>query len=295
MARKQRYDDHVNHERWAIPYGDLITLLLAFFVVMYAVSSVNEGKYRVAADSLESAFNTPGRSQSMIKIDESGGTSANSLIQIQPLPLDLSQNFIPPPEETVAATPYEGAQITSEDVASIEFAAREMSSLADALAIEMESLIDLGLVNIKRSKLWIEVDIQTSILFGSGSAQLAREAIPVLEQVAWTLRGQDNRIHVEGFTDDLPISTAVYPSNWELSAARAASVVHLFTGNGLDPTRMAAIGYAEYRPVADNATEEGRQQNRRVAIIIFSSEASLDGPGVPELLRDDMGIYIPGP
>lgn len=291
MARKKRHEEHVDHERWAIPYGDLITLLLAFFVVMYAVSSINEGKYRVASDSIEAAFKVQSKSPEIVQAGEQVQVLEGAPTPIQPMstPFDFKEHFITPPEEAPSETPYEGAQITKQDLEAIEAAAREMSSLADALESEMAPLIDSDLVKIKRNKLWIEVDIQSSILFDSGSAQLARDAIPILEQVAWTLRGQQNRIHVEGFTDDVPINTPIYPSNWELSAARAASVVHLFSRSGLDPTRMAAIGYAEYRPIADNETESGRQQNRRVAIIIFSGEGPTSGPGSPEMLREDVG------
>src|SRR5690606_7234999 len=117
---------------------------------------------------------------------------------------------------------------------------------------------------------WVEVEINTSILFPSGSARLSAEAIPILERLAEILRPFPNPIHVEGFTDNVPINTPAVPSHWELSAARAASVVHLCTKANIDPQRMAAIGFGEYRPVADNSTEEGRSKNRRVVIVVLA-------------------------
>ena len=120
----------------------------------------------------------------------------------------------------------------------------------------------------------MEVEIKTSILFPSGSAILQPEALPILSEIADILKDFPNPIHVEGFTDSVPINTVAFPSNWELSAGRAASVVHLFTKDGVEPRRMAAIGLGEYRPIADNATAEGRNKNRRVVLLIMESASA---------------------
>jgi chemotaxis protein MotB len=124
--------------------------------------------------------------------------------------------------------------------------------------------------------LWVEVEIRTDILFPSGVATLSAHATQVLEQLAATLKPFPNPIRVEGHTDNRPISTRAFPSNWELSAARAASVVHLFTQQGIDPARLAVIGLGEYRPARSNDTAEGRNANRRVLLVILS------GSGMPE-------------
>jgi chemotaxis protein MotB len=112
--------------------------------------------------------------------------------------------------------------------------------------------------------------MKSKMLFESGSARLSRDALTVLRNVADILKPLPNQILVEGHTDNVPIRTIAFPSNWELSAARAASVVHLFTRQGVDSSRLAAIGYGEFRPVGDNETEEGRQKNRRVALIMMT-------------------------
>lgn len=143
----------------------------------------------------------------------------------------------------------------------------------------MADLVDAGLIDVRRDKRWIEVEIKSSILFNSGSARLSEQSVPVLRKLAEKIQPLNNVIHVEGFTDNVPISNFEFASNWELSAARAASVVHLFTGLGVDPHRMAAIGYGEYRPIAGNATPDGRAKNRRVVLVIMSgSDARVTQP-----------------
>jgi chemotaxis protein MotB len=116
------------------------------------------------------------------------------------------------------------------------------------------------------------VEIKASVLFTSGSSMLQPEAMPILEKIANIMKAYPNPIRVEGFTDSKPINTAVFPSNWELSTARSASVVRLFTGHGLEPQRMAAMGFGEYKPVASNDTEEGRSKNRRVVLVVHVNE-----------------------
>jgi chemotaxis protein MotB len=149
-----------------------------------------------------------------------------------------------------------------------------INKMADALEESMSKLIQQDLIAVRRNDLWVEVEIKTSILFPSGSAVLQHEALPVLSEIANILKNFPNPIRVEGFTDSLPINTVAFPSNWELSAGRAASVVHLFTKEGMEPRRMAAIGFGEYRPIADNSTPEGRNKNRRVVILILESASA---------------------
>ncbi len=134
----------------------------------------------------------------------------------------------------------------------------------------MSDLIDRELITVRRHGSWVEVEIRTDILFPSGVATLAPEAVQVLQQLAETLRPFPNSIRVEGHTDNRPISTAAFPSNWELSAARAASVVHLFTRAGMDPARLAVIGLGENRPAQANSSAEGRNANRRVLLVILA-------------------------
>ncbi len=147
----------------------------------------------------------------------------------------------------------------------------------------MQALIDAKLVTVRRESLWLEIEINTDILFSSGAADFAPAATPVLDKLAGVLKPFPNPIRVEGHTDNRPIKTASFPSNWELSAARAASVVHEFTKTGIDPLRLEIVGFGEFHPRQSNDTAEGRNANRRVAILVLESVA----PGAPVTARSD--------
>ena len=259
--RRQRHEDHANHEAWAIPYGDLVTLLLAFFVVMYAVSSVNEGKYRVLSDSLFAAFNGGPRSLEPVQIgqkERGAGTDVN-VIAVQQV-LDPAPIAVQPPRSDARSTQEE-----------------QLAALAREVETAMSELIADDLLTVRRTGNSVEVEIRTDILFSSGEAILSPAAGDILRQLANTLQTFPNAIRVEGHTDNRPINTRAYPSNWELSSARAASVVHLFTETGVDPTRLAVIGLGEYRPAQSNDTPEGRNANRRVLLVILGRETSPEG------------------
>jgi chemotaxis protein MotB len=255
MARKKKPEEHENHERWLVSYADFITLLFAFFVVMYSISSVNEGKYRVLSDSIVAAFD-PTR---------------------QGLPIKLSSPLKPPIlERDVVSPAYDKAILENQypNVPAVTQASEEdkknLLEIARQVESNMSDLIDENIVKVKKNDLWIEIEIKSSILFPSGSASLEPKARPVLQEVAGILGKFPNQIQVEGFTDNVPIANETFPSNWELSAARAASVVHLFAESGLAPARMSAIGYGEFKPVADNNTAAGRSQNRRIGVVLLS-------------------------
>lgn len=285
MARKKKHEEHVNHERWLISYADFITLLFAFFVVMYSVSSVNEGKFRVLSDAMIAAFRSSNKSLEPIQV----GTEAKAQKQTNLVPpvvakLGNAPDQIPDiaskdtgatardDQETPGEQKQQNPELASKEknlakAASLEFVTR----VSDKIETAMANLIEQKLIAVRRGALWVEVEINTSILFSSGSAVLQKDALPVLKELANILKEFPNPVRVEGFTDSVPINTLAFPSNWELSAGRAASVVHLFTTEGLEPTRMAAIGFGQFRPVADNTSAEGRNRNRRVVIIILES------------------------
>lgn len=248
-----------------VSYADFITLLFAFFVVMYSISSVNEGKYRVLSDAMITAFSSPSKSLEPIQIGE----------PIK-MPLDMRKGIgIESVKIPHISLPVEEQPVVKVDERSMqtEQDKKNMQAISDKIMEAMSGLIDTDQIKVRRTDKWIEVEISSKILFQSGGALLQYEAVPVLVDLAKILRQFPNSVRVEGFTDNLPISTDVFPSNWELSAARAASVVHLFTDEGVDPTRLAAIGYGEYRPIADNRTPQGRIRNRRVVVFILSEEA----------------------
>lgn len=254
--RRLAEDDQHNRERWLISYADFITLLFGFFVVMYSVSSVNEGKYKVLSETLTGVFNAPQRSIEPIAV-------GSRLSRPEP-PAD--EQVITPP---VATAP---GSATNDD----EGRSRALKSMANQLEDRFETLINKGLITVETDENWIELSLQNSLLFGSGDAEPHYDAFPVVESIAGILADSDNAIRVEGFTDNRPISTSAYPSNWELSAARAAAIVRLLALNNVDPRRMAAIGYGQFQPVARNDTREGRSRNRRVVLLI-SREASIRG------------------
>lgn len=304
MSRKKHAEAHENHERWLVSYADFITLLFAFFVVMYAVSSVNEGKFRVLADSMMVAFRST--NPSSLKPVQLGGmvgspsrqavgqasTAPSVAPDLRPLPASLIQraprvmmSMTRGPALTGGPTPVlagdkgaKSGQQANTDPNLAKVAAKLQNYLSD--------LIRSDVVNLRSSPFWLEVEIKNSILFASGSATVNSEALPALGAIADILREIPNRIQVEGFTDDRPISTPVYPSNWELSAARAASVVHVLMNSGVRPERMSAIGYGEYQPIADNRSEQGRLQNRRVVLVIMGNVDNRYPTSEPEHTND---------
>lgn len=253
MARKKPPEEHENHERWLVSYADFITLLFAFFVVMYSISSVNEGKYRVMSNSLVAAFGKPGASLNPIQLGKPNNTQGTDPKEKKRESLIIP---LPMPQKSVEESGGDGAK------------GRQMERMEQEIKRSMKGLIDKDLVKVRRNKKGVEVEIKSSVLFASGSARLQIVAIATLSKIAKILARQNYNIQVEGFTDNVPINTIAFPSNWELSAARSASVVHLFTRNGVEPQRMAAIGFGEYRPVTSNQTEQGKNRNRRVVVVI---------------------------
>jgi len=255
MARRKKPEEHENLERWLVSYADFITLLFAFFVVMYSISSINEGKYRVLSDSISNAFTGQAAVIKPIKMGEPIKAPIKSVIN-QP-----SDNAARVPPRTTTQPPVENP--------ADEQQARELNRVADEVDSGLKELIDQNIISVNRDKAWVEIEINTSILFGSGSAGLQPAAMPVMRTLAKILGEKKYNIQVEGFTDNVPINTEAFPSNWELSAARAASVVRVFADDGVSPQRLAAIGFGEHRPIADNKTEDSRKRNRRVRVVIL--------------------------
>lgn len=234
--RRRMQQEPENHERWLVSYADFITLLFAFFVVMYSISSVNEGKYKVLSDTLVGAFNTPQRSLQPIQVGQEVPRGINVTDQ-------------------TGSGSGEGSGEALEDISA---------SLRSAFG----DLISAGDLEVRGNELWIEIELNSSLLFPSGDALPLDEAFNLIERIAGILAPYQNPVHVEGFTDNLPINSRAYPTNWELSAARAATVVRMLSMGGVDPQRLAAVGYGEHKPVADNTTAAGRRANRRVVLLV---------------------------
>ena len=243
---------------------------------MYAISSVNDGKYRVLSDALVSAFNGASTAKSPPPPATKGAaTSAAAAPGAISLPITTAS----PPRAAAAPEASVNAQDAAQSAARAEQAQRAAAALervAQSVTHAMQDLVAKNLVAVRRGESSVEVEIRTDILFPSGSATLAPGAIDILGRLAGSLRSVPNPIRVEGHTDDRPINTLAFPSNWELSAARASSVVHLFSSRDIEPARLAVIGLGEYRPVKSNTTSEGRNANRRVVIVILSPDANSD-------------------
>lgn len=305
MARKKAHEEHANHEAWAIPYADLMTLLLAFFVVMYAISTLNEGKYRVMADAMSAAFGGAPRTINPVQI---GNTQLQGADFDRPSPIKSGAKAgpsAPSPAPNVTLLAAMASQMNMPiNQRGLQNAQRSLESIATNLERALEPLIDEKLIVIRRAELWLEVQINSDILFATGSGSLDPAARGTVSKVAEVLSQVPNSVRVEGYTDDRPINTHQFPSNWELSAARAASVVHLFSSQGIAPERLAMIGYGEFRPIDDNATQSGRNANRRVLLIILASEQGTEPapvslgsatPAAPALALPPLPAVAPAP
>lgn len=273
--RRKKAEEHTSHEAWAIPYGDLLTLLLAFFVVMYAISSVNAGKYRVVSDSLFAAFHGEPRSMQPVQVgSQQPAGSPEHRMQTDKPPLNPqgATRLDAAPIELALQKTSGGDALSGPLPPQAVAAAAALSRLADQIESAMSDLVSRNLVTIRRTDFWIEVEMRTDILFPSGSARLADSASDVIQKLGSVLAPFPNPIRVEGHTDNKPIRTALFYSNWELSAARAASVVRVLSDHGVGPARLAVVGYGEQRPLKSNDTPQGRDSNRRVVVVILSTE-----------------------
>ena len=270
MARKKKHEDHVNHEAWAIPYGDLVTLLFALFTVMYAMSSVNEGKFRVLSDSMIAAFNGAPKSLQPVNIGQKqlGKGGDKPLVGVSPTALlKIKQGKSTPGDELTPRDPAVERRPSHEDMPGA------LIRMERQVQNAMQALIDAKMVTVRRENMWLEIEINTDILFPSGAGDFTPAAEPVLDKLAEVLKPFPNPIRVEGHTDNRPIRTAAFLSNWELSAARAARVVHEFTKTGIDPLRLEIVGFGEFHPRQSNDSPEGRNANRRVAILVLEEVA----------------------
>ncbi|MBI5587511.1 MAG: OmpA family protein [Deltaproteobacteria bacterium] len=236
MARKKKPEEHENHERWLVSYADFITLLFAFFVSMYAISSVNEGKFRIMSDALAVAFNP----------------TLYTSTKMQEGP-----RFV---KEQKSHMAQEFKDMFTSNYQKLQTALKEL---------EKEKKLTLLMDDQK-----ITIRISESTLFASGTDELLPEAVPVLDEVAKVLKEMPNNVRIEGHTDNIPINTPRFPSNWDLSSLRSIRILKFFIdSHKYEPRKMSALGYGEYRPISSNDTPEGRGKNRRVDIMLINGDA----------------------
>lgn len=243
MSRRKKHEEaHENHERWLLSYADFITLLMIFFIIMYAMSNLDKQKYKQVAAGLNKAMGGGGASI----IGKDGGTA----IDKNSAPVDT--NIVNSDEEAKL-----------EQVKQLVDKYLQDSGLSDSVATKVE---ERGLV----------LSFKDSLFFDSGKADVKNDQAKLLVGIGKILNQpiiNSSYIRVEGHTDNIPINTYAYKSNWDLSVIRAANVAQLMiTQSGIKPERISATGYGEYRPKAGNNSENGRAANRRVDILIMNTK-----------------------
>ncbi|MBI5682307.1 MAG: OmpA family protein [Deltaproteobacteria bacterium] len=242
MNKRKKQEEHENTDRWMVSYADFITLLFAFFTTMYAISSVNEGKYRTVGESLAAAFNA--------KEAKKQDTQINPELKEDSMKILITDAF-----KKTFSSDYKKVQ---------------------SVVSEMEKS---GKVNVSIEKRGIVISFSEGILFESGNAKIMPGAAAAIDEIAGMLKEMSNYVRIEGHTDNIPIKTLEFPSNWELSTARALNMLrYMVDVYGLNPGKISAIGYGEFKPVSPNDTSEGRMRNRRVDIVILNEEGIMQEP-----------------
>ena len=246
MARKKKQEDHVNHDRWLVSYADFITLLFAFFVVLFAVSQVDTHKMGRFTESVKDATK-------MGIFEGKAGTS--------PI-LGGAGSGVPTAKEQLAPVSFGELGGTA-----------TLATIRQQLTERLSFAIGTGRVTVVERDDGLIVRLRDAAFFEPAKAAVRREVLSDLSAVGQTLRALDNSIRIEGHTDPTPIRNSTYRSNWELSAARAAAVLdELVRTSGIHESRLSVAGYASQRPIADNDTDEGRQKNRRVQFKILEKK-----------------------
>jgi chemotaxis protein MotB len=262
MRRRRHSRSHANHERWLVSYADFITLLFAFFVVLYSSSQVDKRKVGKLALAIQVAFQELGvfpASTTQIPLDTSEPMPFSTVQAIQNVRKNSEMGRI-------ASSPQTSLSAASEDA--------DIATLQKELEDALHGEIALREVALRREEDGLVVSLREFGFFDSGSAQLKPGALPALDRIASLLAIRTYKLRIEGHTDNVPIHTQQMSSNWELSTARATALIELLvTRYRFGPERLSAAGYAEYHPVAGNSTPQGRAQNRRVDIVILTTQS----------------------
>lgn len=276
-----------NGERWLLTYSDLITLLMILFILLYAMSKVDQQKYEQLASSLSNALGTAsGTSDGSSIIDT--GVSDNIFQNDSSTPVDLGGNSgntgstsgvvatqapTQPPEATITPEPTQGAGAHggSSDIPGSLVTQQDMEKFqqfVNDILDDMKMGADIGTSMTARG---LTITFKNDVFFDSGKDTLTQDMKDSLHKISRLINKVDNKVVIEGHTDNVPISsTNRFTSNWQLSSARAANVVEYLADQGyVDGVRLSAVGYGEFQPVASNKTTDGRSKNRRVDIVIL--------------------------
>ncbi|MFQ2149317.1 flagellar motor protein MotB [Aeromonas jandaei] len=254
---RKRYRLHLQGrehlDRWLVSYADYMTLIFALFVVLYSVALVNKDKYRAVIDGMSQAFSViQPRSDGLL--DGQGHSLLENSASSAPSILDGTGGPAP------SLAPISGVPILQNGTT--------LATLGTQLQASMGSLVESGIVKLTQDENWLTIELSSGLLFGSGSAFMGPNAAPVINTLSSILKPVDNYVRVRGYTDNQQINNEIYRSNWALSAARAEAVLNGLIANGIAPQRLAFEAYGEFSPFADNGSEEGRLQNRKVVVAI---------------------------
>jgi chemotaxis protein MotB len=295
MSKKKKHEEHENAERWLLTYADMITLLMVFFIMMYAMSMLDMKKFDKAALGFKQAFGgvgAPGILQGGKSVFGSGGSNPEV-----PAAILVFESFVKPENKTtsqeitdttqevslpkdtvneVAESEVDLKTVTAEEALKIPGADKELVHIAESILDNVKGTEDYDNVNLSLENRGLIIRIQSEgILFDSGSARVRTEIMPLMDIIAKSFKFYTGMVIIEGHTDNIPINTLAYPSNWELSTARASSVLKYWLENELIAAQnVMAAGFADAQPRVSNDTEEGRAKNRRVEILVLNKEYS---------------------
>ncbi len=260
MSRKKKAAEHANHERWLVSYADFITLLFAFFVVLFSSSQVDKRKAGKIAAAMQEAFQQMGIFQTT--------NSRTPMVTADPLPAENIQ-----PIEDGKGISGRGQMASAfEKITGSHPSPNDLWTVQKQLTSALAPEIQRHEVVLKANREGLVISLREIGFFDSGSEDLRPTSEAAVQRIAGVLSAQPNDIRIEGHTDNVPIHNAHFTSNWELSTARATEMIRLFiTHYNLPATRLSAAGYAEFHPVATNETDDGRAQNRRVDIVVLAS------------------------
>ena len=265
MARKKKHEEHVNHERWLVSYADFITLLFAFFVVMFAASNSDHKKAGQVAQAVQGAFHDLAIFEpagKVVPLFDDGGVPSNAKAVIG----NMHSGF----DAAQVVKAGSKSDATGAGVGKAKALKEVKSELQQVLQEELKT----GSVRITEDGRGVTVSLAEAGFFDPGSAVMKPKALEILDRIAEKVRVLPASLRVEGHTDNSPIHTAQFPSNWELSTARATHVLQYLLANAqIQPMRLSAVGYGEYKPIADNTTVDGRSANRRVDLVILGAAA----------------------
>jgi chemotaxis protein MotB len=260
MSRKKKAAEHVSHDRWLVSYADFITLLFAFFVVLFSSSQVDKRKVGKISMAIQEAFQQMGIFQA--------ANSRAPMVTADPLPAENIQLI----EDAKGMSGRGKMASPFEKITGFPPSQKDMGTLQKQLTSALKPELQRHEVVLKANREGLVISLREIGFFDSGSAELRPTSEAAVQRIAEVLSAQPNNIRIEGHTDNVPIHNSHFASNWELSTARATEMIRLFiTRYNISASRLSAAGYAEYHPAVSNQTAEGRAQNRRVDVVVLAS------------------------